>query len=174
MIKLSMMIIKIITNSLKKNLLDGYSIQFEIPSNRCKDLSVERCLKEFRPHFSELINNLKVSYVAWKNNLAVKVMFKSSKDNDEEQRDIFLQYDTDLVRNGNLTRDIIYVIFQQLLMKYQEKIVVHLRGSDFIYNYIVKLYYNYKKIILNKSGPSIESPDWINIRKSQNHCSKQQ
>ena len=168
MIKLSMMIIKIITNSLKKNVLDGYSLQFEIPSNRCKDLSVERYLEEFHPHFSELINNLKVLSVAWENNLVVKVMFKSSKDNDEEYRDIFLQYDTDLVR------DIIYVIFQQLLMKYQEKIVVHLRGSDFIYNYVFKLYYNYKKIILNKSGPSIESPDWINIRKSQNHCSKQQ
>ena len=55
----------------------------------------------------------------------------------------------------DLTEDIINVIFYVLLMQYQEEMVVNMRGSKFIYDYVDKLCYGCHKIPLNKKGTCV-------------------
>ena len=64
---------------------DIYS-QYENQGGKYEDLS----LQEICSHFSGLIHQLKESYDAWKVNLVIKIMFHSSKNNDD-YRDMFIQ-----------------------------------------------------------------------------------
>ena len=68
-------------------------------------------------------------------------MFKSTKDDEGEDRDVYLsQDDPVLFAKGDLTEDIINVIFQQLIEKYQEKMFVNMRGIKFIHDCADTLY----------------------------------
>ena len=52
------------------------------------------------------------------------------------------------------TYDIIDELFKSLLQKYQERLEESMRGNEFIFDSVDLLYYNLKKIILNRKGSS--------------------
>ena len=55
---------------------------------------------------------------------------------------------------GSETYDIIDEFFRSLLQKYQERLEESMRGNEFIFDSVDLLYYNLKKIILNRKGSS--------------------
>ena len=59
-------------------------IEYEINGDRNKTLSAEEYFNKIRPHFKDIINNLKKSDT-WKIQLAIANNFISSIDNDEER-----------------------------------------------------------------------------------------
>ena len=55
---------------------------------------------------------------------------------------------------GSETYDIIDELFKSLLQKYQERLEESMRGNEFIFDSVDLLYYNLKKLILNRKGSS--------------------
>ena len=78
----------------------------------------------------------------------------SSKDSDET-RNMHTKSDNKEIKMGSETDDIINEFFKSLLQKYQEGLEEPIRGSELF----DLLYYNLRKISLNRKGLSyIDSP----------------
>ena len=68
--------------------------------------------------------------------------------------------------NGSDTDEIIKEIFKSLLQRYQENLQEKMRGSDFAFDGVNFLYYDFNKISINKGGSYIDSPKWLKNKKS--------
>ena len=62
--------------------------------------------------------------------------------------------------------DIIEQLFRSLLQKYKENLQNKMRGSDFEFDGVNFLYYDFNKISLNRGGSHIDSPKWLKNKKS--------
>ena len=94
----------------------------------------------------------------WKMKLIMQINFISFKDSDEAR--IMHTKSNDV---ENITRDvkddIIKVIFESLLERYQEGYEEPMRGSEFIFDSADALYYDLNKISLNRGESYIDSPE---------------
>ena len=61
--------------------------------------------------------------------------------------------------NGSDTDKIIKELFKSLLQRY-------LRGSDFVFDGVNFLYYDFNKISISRGGSYIDSPKWLKNKKS--------
>ena len=67
---------------------------------------------------------------------------------------------------GDDNDDIIELLFRSSLQKYEENLQNKMRGSDFEFDGVNFLYYDFNKISLNRGGSYIESPKWLKDKKS--------
>ena len=67
---------------------------------------------------------------------------------------------------GSDTNDVIKELFKSLLQRYQEGLQEKVRGSDFAFEGVNLMYYDFNKISLNRGGSYIESAKWIKNKKS--------
>ena len=67
---------------------------------------------------------------------------------------------------GDDNDDIIEELFKSSLQKYEENLPNKMRGSDFEFDGVNFLYYDFNKISLNRVGSYIDSPKWIKNKKS--------
>ena len=117
-----------------------------------------------RPYLNDLINNLKTQG-EWKIQLIMAINFLSSKDSDEthimhtKSRNIGILICDEA---NNITNK----LFESLLRRYQEGLENKMRGSNFIYDYVVILYYKFHRISLNRGGSYIGSPKWLRNKKA--------
>ena len=65
------------------------------------------------------------------------------------------------IRIGEDKNDVVKELFKSLLQRYQEKLQEKMRGSDFEFDGVNLLYYDFNKTSLNRGGSYIESPKWI-------------
>ena len=70
--------------------------------------------------------------------------------------------------NGSDTDEIIKGLFESFLQKYEENLQNKMRGSDFEFDGVNFLYYDFNKISLNRGGSYIDSPKWLKDKKSIN------
>ena len=68
--------------------------------------------------------------------------------------------------NGSDTDEIIKEHFKSLLQRYQENLQEKMRGSDFAFDGVNFLYYDFNKISINKGGSYIDSPKKLKNKKS--------
>ena len=68
--------------------------------------------------------------------------------------------------NGSYTDEIIKELFKSLLQRYQEKLQEKMKGSDFAFDGVNYLYYNFNKISISRGGSYIDSPKWLKDKKS--------
>ena len=68
--------------------------------------------------------------------------------------------------NGDDTDEIIEELFKSSLQKYEENLQNKMRGSDFEFDGVNFLYYDFNKISLNRGGSYTNSPKWIKNKKS--------
>ena len=61
---------------------------------------------------------------------------------------------------GNETDEIIVVLFDSLLQRYQEKLEQPMRGSEFVFDSVDLLYYNLNKTSLVRDGSYTDPPKW--------------
>ena len=59
------------------------------------------------------------------------------------------------------TDEIIEDLFQSFLQKYQEGLEESMRGSEFAYDGVDVLHYNFHKVSLSRGGSYIDSPKWL-------------
>ena len=70
------------------------------------------------------------------------------------------------IMTGSDTNDVITELFQSFLRRYQEGLQEKMRGSDFAFEGVNLMYYDFNKISLNRGGSYIESAKWIKDKKS--------
>ena len=70
--------------------------------------------------------------------------------------------DNEKFMNGSDTDEIIKGLFESFLQKYEENLQEKMRGSDFEFDGVNFLYYDFNKI----SGSYIDSPKWLKNKKS--------
>ena len=70
------------------------------------------------------------------------------------------------IRIGDDINDVIKELFKSLLQRYQENLREKMRGSEFEFEGVSLLYYDFNKISLNRSGSHIEPAKWIKNKKS--------
>ena len=68
--------------------------------------------------------------------------------------------------NGSDLDKIIKELFKSLLQRYQENLQEKMRGSDFAFDGVNFLYYDFNKISINRGGSYIDSPKWLINKKS--------
>ena len=68
--------------------------------------------------------------------------------------------------NGSDTDEIIKGLFESFLQKYEENLQEKMRGSEFEFDGVNFLYYDFNKISLNRGGSYIDSPKWVKDKKS--------
>ena len=66
----------------------------------------------------------------------------------------------------NDTDEIIKGLFESFLQKYEENLQEKMRGSEFEFNGVNFLYYDFNKISLNRGGSYIDSPKLLKDKKS--------
>ena len=67
---------------------------------------------------------------------------------------------------GDDNDDIIEQLFESLFQKYEENLQNNMRGSEFGFDGVNFLYYDFNKTSINRGGSYIDSPKWLKDKKS--------
>ena len=67
--------------------------------------------------------------------------------------------------SGSEAEEIAEKLFKSLLQMYQDNLNEKMRGSDFIFNGVNYLFYDFNRISISKGGSYIESPKWLKDKK---------
>ena len=135
----------------------GYNsnyIQYE--SKGDKILTVEEYLGLTEPNLANMINDYK-SKGEWKIQLIAEIKFTSLKPDSDETRIMHTKSDDREIMIGSDTNEVIKELFKSFLQRYQEGLQEKMRGSEFEFDGIHLLYYDFNKISLNRGGSYIES-----------------
>ena len=95
-----------------------------------------------------------------------RINFISLKSGSDETRIMHTRSDNEEFMNGSDTDEIIKGIFESFLQKYEDNLQNKTRGSDFEFDGVNFLYYDFNKISLNRDGSYIDSPKWLKDKKS--------
>ena len=136
----------------------GYNnnyIQYESKGDNI--LTVEEYLALKEPYLIELISCYK-NKGEWKIQLTAHINFIYLRPDSNETRVIHTRSDNKEFMNGSDTDEIIIELFKSLLERYQENLQEKMRGSDFAFDGVNFLYYDFNKISINKGGSYIDSP----------------
>ena len=143
----------------------GYNsnyIQYE--NKRDKILTVKEYLGLIEPYSGDMINDK--SKGEWKIQLTAEINFTSLKPDSDETRIMHTKCDNTEIRIGDDTNDVIKELFNSFLQRCQEGLQEKMRGSEFEFDGVNLLYYDFNKISLNRGGSYIESAKWIKDKKS--------
>ena len=149
--------------TLVKNGYNNNYIQYE--SKGDKILTVEEYLSFIEPYLTDMINDYKTKG-EWKIELTAEINFTSLKPDSDETRIMHTKSDNEEIMIGSDTSDVIKELFKSFLQRYQEILQEKMKGSDFAFDGVNLLYYDFNKISLNRGGSYIESPKWIKDKKS--------
>ena len=112
-----------------------------------------------------MINDYK-SKGEWKIQLTAEVNFTSLKPGSNEKRIMYAKRDNEEIMIGSDTNEVIKELFKLFLQRYQEGLQEKMRGSEFEFDGVNLLSYDFNKISLNRGGSYIESAKWIKDKKS--------
>ena len=77
-----------------------------------------------------------------------------------------MRSDNKEIMTGSDTDKIIEELFESFLQRYEQNLEQKMKGSDFEFDGVNFLYYDFNKISLNRGGSYIDSPKWIKNKKS--------
>ena len=144
----------------------GYNnnyIQYE--SKGDKILTVKEYLGLIEPYLTDMINDYK-SKGEWKIQLTAEINFTSLKPDSDETRIMHTKSDNTEIMIGSDTNEVIKEPFESFLQRYQEDLQGKMKGSEFEFDGVNLLYYDFNKISLNRGGSYIEPDKWIKDKKS--------
>ena len=98
--------------------------------------------------------------------LTIKVNFILLKPGSNETRIMYTRSDNIEIMFGDDNDDIIEQLFESLLKKYEENLQNKMRGSEFEFDGVDFLYYDFNKTSINRGGSYIGSPKWLKGKKS--------
>ena len=111
-----------------------------------------------------MINDYK-SKGKWKIQLTAEINFTSLKPDSDETRIMHTESDNKEIMIGSDTNEVIKEHFKSFLQRHQKGLQEKMRGSDFEFDGIHLLYYDFNKISLNREGSYIESAKWLKDKK---------
>ena len=144
----------------------GYSnnyIQYE--SKGDKILTLKEYLALIERYLKKLINYYK-NKGEWKLQLIAEISFISLKPGSDETRIMHTRSDNEEFMNGTDTDEIIKGLFESFLQKYEENLQEKTKGSEFEFDGVNFLYYDFNKISINRDGSNLDSPKWLKNKKS--------
>ena len=144
----------------------GYNknyLQYE--SKGDKMLVVKEYLNLIEKHLKELIEEYKHKG-EWKVQLTIEVSFISLKPGSDKTRIMYTRSDNVEIMFGDDNDDIIEQLFESLLQKYEENLQKKVKGSDFEFDCVNFLYYDFNKTSINRGGSYIDLPKWLKDKKS--------
>ena len=135
----------------------GYNnnyIQYE--SKGGKILTIEEHFGLIEPYLGNMINDYN-SKGEWKIQLTAEINFTSLKPDSDEIRIMHTKSDNAEIMIGSDINEVIKELFKSFLQRYQEGLQEKMRGSDFAFEGVNLMYYDFNKISLNRGGSYIES-----------------
>ena len=69
------------------------------------------------------------------------------------------------IMNGSDTDEVIKLLFESFLKKYEENLQEKMKGSDFEFDGVNFFYYDFNKASINRGGSYIDSPQWLKNQK---------
>ena len=102
----------------------------------------------------------------WKIKLIAEINFISLKPGSDGMCVMYTS-DNEEFMNGDDTNEIIKLLFESFLQReFEENLQEKMRGSDFEFDGINFLYYNFDKMSIYRGGSYIDSPKWLKDKKS--------
>ena len=98
--------------------------------------------------------------------IKIKINFTSLKPDSNETRIMHTKSDNTEIMTGSDTNEVIEELFKSFLQRHQEGLQEKMRGSEFEFDGVNLLHYDFNKISLNRGGSYIDSPEWIKNKKS--------
>ena len=148
---------------LVKSGYNGNCIQYE--SRGDKMLTLKEYLDLIEKYLKKLIDYYK-NKGEWKVQLIAEISFISLKSGSDKTRIMHTRSDNEEFTNGSDTDEIIKGLFQSFLQKYEENLHEKMKGSDFEFDGVNFLYYDFNKISINRGGSYIDSPKWLKDKKA--------
>ena len=133
-------------------------------SNGNNSLSFDEYLGLIKPYLHDLINVYKTKG-EWKLQLSAEISFVSQKLDSDETRVMYTRSFCEEIMSGSETEEITEKLIMILLQKYQGNLQNKIKGSDFIFNGVNYLFYDFNRITISKGGSYIESPKWLKDKK---------
>ena len=130
-----------------------------------KILSLKEYLNLIEKYLRELTEEYKLKE-EWKVQLKIEVNFISLKPGSDETRIMYTRSDNIEIMFGDDNDDIIDKLFESLLKKYEENLQNKMRGSEFEFDGVNFLYYDFNKTSINRGGSYTDSPKWLKDKKS--------
>ena len=138
-------------------------IQYE--SKGDKILTLKEYLALIERYLRKLINYYE-NKGEWKLQLTAEINFISLKPGSDETRVMLTISANEEIMNGSDTDEIIEGLFESFLQKYEENLQEKMKGSEFEFDGVDFLSYDFNKISINRGGSYIDSPKWIKNKKS--------
>ena len=98
--------------------------------------------------------------------LTIEVNFISLKPGSDETSTMYTRSDNIEIMFSDDHDDIIEQLFESLLQKYEENLQNKMRGSEFEFDGVNFLYYDFNKTSINRGGSYIDSAKWLKDKKS--------
>ena len=142
----------------------GYNKNYaQYGSKGDKILSLKEYLNLIEKYLRKLLEEYKQKG-EWKVQLTIEVNFISLKPCSDETCIMYTKSDNIEIMFGDDNDDIIEQLFESLLKKYEENLQNKMRGSEFEFDGVKFLYYDFNKTSINRGGSYIDSPQWLKIK----------
>ena len=144
----------------------GYNenyLQYESKGDRI--LEIHEYLALIEKYLRELINHHK-NKVEWKIQLTGAINFVSLKPGSDETRVMYTRSFNEEIMEGIDTDEVIKSLFESFLKIYDLNLQEKMKGSDFVFDGVNSLYYDFNKTSINRGGSYIDSPIWLKNKKS--------
>ena len=140
-------------------------IQYESRGDKDEILTVNEYLDMIRLYLVDMINDHKTQS-EWKIHQTIAINFISSKPDSSETCIMHAKSDNIEITISSRTDEVIEKLFESLLKRCQKKIEESMRGSEFVFDGVNALYYDFNKISLNRGKSYIDSPEWLKNKKA--------
>ena len=133
--------------TLVKSSYNNNYIQYESKGDQI--LTVKEHLGLIESYLADMINDYK-SKGEWKIQLTAEVNFISLKPDSNETRIMHTKSDNEEIMARDDTSDVIKELFKSFLQRYQEGLQEKMKGSEFEFDVVNLLYYDFNKTSLNR------------------------
>ena len=143
---------------------DNNYIRYE--SKGDKILTTEEYISVIESYLVDMINDHK-NKGEWKIQLTAEISFISSIPDSDETRIMHTKSDNLEFMIGGDTDEVIENLFKSLLQRYKEGLEEKMKGSEFVFDGVNLLHYDFNKISLDKGGSHIKTPAWLSAKKAK-------
>ena len=145
----------------------GYNNNYvEYESRGDRILSIREYLTLMEKYLRELINKYK-NEGEWKVKFRSEINFISLKPGSDETCIMYTRSDNEEFMSGDDTNEIIKLLFESFLQRFEENLQNKMRGLEFEFDGINFFYYSFNKTSIYRGGTYIDSPKWLKDKKSR-------
>ena len=128
-------------------------------------LSTKEYFSLIEKYLKELIDEYKNQGES-KLQLTAEIKFISLKPGSDEIRIMHVRSNNEEFMSGDDTDEIIKSLFQSFIQRYEESLQNKMKGSNFEFDGINFLYYDFNKTSIYRGGTYIDSPKWLKYKRS--------